>query len=318
MREVIIVAVPDGQLLDVVGPMEVFEAANELGAEPAYQVRVVSLSGGPLRTSGRLVIGTEAIATVQGDVDTTMVAGGDGTIAARRDPATVTAVAGLAARSRRITSVCTGAFVLAATGALDGRRATTHWAYVDSLARSHPNTEVDPDAIYVHDGPVWTSAGVTAGIDLALALVADDHGTALAREVARWLVVYLQRPGGQSQFSAHLAAGPPGPGPIAEVVAWVSANFDGDCSVSALATHASMSERHFARVFSAELGVTPAAHVEGVRVEAVRRQLETTTDPLALIAGRCGFGTVATMHRALQRAVGVSPGAYRDRFGPRP
>jgi transcriptional regulator GlxA family with amidase domain len=213
-----------------------------------------------------------------------------------------------------VASVCTGAFLLGAAGLLEGRRVTTHWAWADRFARDHPGVQVEPDRIFVRDGEVWTSAGVTAGIDLALALVEDDHGREAALEVARWLVVFVPRPGGQSQFSAPLAAQSAERGPLREVQEAVLAHPAGDLSVERLAERACMSPRNFARVFRRETGVTPAAWVETARVECARQLLEASSAPTETIAFECGFGTVETMRRAFRRRVGVSPGEYRDRF----
>jgi transcriptional regulator GlxA family with amidase domain len=314
MHHVALFAVPDLQILDLVGPMEVFDAANALLPRPAYGLQVVSLTGGPVLCSSGLCIETAASSGLTESLGTLVVAGGNGTRAARQDPDTVAEIARLAGLSARVTSVCSGAFLLAKAGLLAGRRATTHWSATERLAQAHPDVEVVPDALHVQDGPVWTSAGVTAGIDLALAMVAVDHGEELARQVAQWLVVYLRRPGGQSQFSAHLAAQVPTRPSMAKVMAHIAAHPQTDLSVAALARRATMSPRHFARVFAAEVGVTPAAHVERIRVEAARHQLETTDQPLAQIAERCGFGTVATLHRAMRRVAGVTPAAYRARF----
>ena len=221
-----------------------------------------------------------------------------------------------AKRSRRVTSVCSGAFVLAAAGLLDGRRATTHWQWCDTLARTYPEIDVERDAIFVVDGPVYTSAGVTAGIDLALALVEEDLGADVAREVAQELVVFLRRPGGQSQFSAQIAAHPAEREPLRAVQAYIAANVGADLSVPALAERAAMSPRNFARAFRRETGMTPAAHVESVRVEQARIALEGSEAPVESIARHCGFGTVETMRRAFHRRLGVGPAAYRSRFRP--
>jgi transcriptional regulator GlxA family with amidase domain len=210
--------------------------------------------------------------------------------------------------------VCTGAFVLAAAGLLDGRRCTTHWAYSDALARRHPTLQVEPDSIFVRDGEVWTSAGVTAGIDLALALVEEDRGSEVARTIARHLVVYLQRPGGQGQFSAAMAAQDRGGTALRDLVAWIREHLDADCSVAALARHAGMSERSLARAFRVQLDTTPAELVERCRVEAARQLLETTDLTVAAVAARTGFGTPATLHRAFGRRVRTTPADYRARF----
>jgi transcriptional regulator GlxA family with amidase domain len=221
-----------------------------------------------------------------------------------------------AGRSRRVASVCSGAFLLAGAGLLDGRRATTHWAACDELSRRHPDVVVQRDAIFVRDGQVWTSAGVTAGMDLALALVEEDLGPAAARDVARWLVLFLKRPGGQSQFSAQLASSGAGREALRELQAWIPGNLGSDLSVPALAERAHMSPRHFARAFRAEVGMTPAAYVESVRVEQARIALEGSRATVDEIARGCGFGTVETMRRAFHRRIGVGPSAYRNRFQP--
>ena len=213
-----------------------------------------------------------------------------------------------------MTSVCTGAFVLAAAGLLDGRRATTHWRWCPQLAASHPTVRVDMDAIYVHDGAVWTSAGITAGIDLALALVADDHGQRLAAAVARELVVYLRRAGGQAQFSVPLEVQAAEREPLRDLLDWIVAHPETDLSVAALARRMHLSDRQLGRVFRAELGITPAEHVELARVEAARRLLETTTAPIEQVARHAGFGTPETMQRAFRRRLGTSPSAYRLHF----
>jgi transcriptional regulator GlxA family with amidase domain len=219
-----------------------------------------------------------------------------------------------AGRSRRVASVCTGAFMLARAGLLDGRRAATHWASTEELARRHPLVTVDPDAIFVRDGDVWTSAGVTAGMDLALALVEDDLGRKVALDVARWLIVFVRRPGGQSQFSSHLRAQAAEREPLRELQEWMAAHVDADLSVPLLAARACMSERNFARAFAREVGMTPAAYVEGLRVDHARVRLETTGQKLEAVARDCGFGTVETMRRAFHRRLGVGPADYRDRF----
>ncbi len=219
-------------------------------------------------------------------------------------------------RSRRVTSVCSGALILAAAGLLDGRRATTHWSVCEIMARLYPDVEVDDDRIFVRDGHVWTSAGVTAGMDLALALVEDDHGRGLALQVARQLVLFTQRSGGQSQFSAQLAVRRAEREPLREVLAHIAEHLDDDLSVPALARRATMSPRTFARTFRAEVGTTPAAFVRASRVEAARRLLEGSDAGMADVARRCGFGTVETMHRAFRRTVNTTPGAYRRHFSP--
>jgi len=312
---VVIVAYPGVQSLDVTGPLEVFAVANRY-RPGSYRTTVTAR--GPaevVRTSSGLgIVVDKPLAAVQGPIDTLVVAGGDGTGDAVADAELVAWIRDAAARSRRVTSVCSGAFLLAAAGLLRGRRATTHWGSCALLARLHPDVDVEGDRIYVRDGDVWTSAGVTAGMDLTLALVEDDHGGPLALKVARQLVLFTQRGGGQSQFSAQLAVPRAERRPLREALGYIADHLDADLSVPALARHAAMSPRTFARSFRAEVGTTPAAYVQAVRVEAARRLLETTTDGTAEVARTCGFGTVETMHRAFRRTVHTTPGQYRRHF----
>lgn len=311
-RRVVIVAFPDVQPLDVAGPAEVFATAG------AYDVIVAAPAAVPLPTaSGYAILPQATLSQVSADpapIDTLVVAGGEGTRSAYADEALVGWLRDTAPRVRRVTSVCTGAFLLARAGLLDGRRCTTHWAWCDPLARAHPRLEVDADPIFVRDGDVWTSAGVTAGMDLALALVADDLGPRRALDVARQLVLFVRRPGGQSQFSAGLAAQQVQRPSLRELVGWMHDHLDGDLSVPALAARAHMSERHFGRAFAAECGTTPAAYVEGLRVERARLLLETTDAAVEHVAATAGFGSVETLRRAFARRVGVAPAEYRARF----
>lgn len=223
----------------------------------------------------------------------------------------------VAARTPRVASVCTGALVLAAAGLLDGYRATTHWASCEALASRHPAVTVEPDRIFVHDRDRWSSAGVTAGVDLFLAIVEADHGRELAHEVAGWLVVFVRRPGGQSQFSAQLRAQPAAEPSIAELQRWLPDHLTDDLSVEALAARVGMSPRHFARVFRRETGTTPGAYVEALRIEAARRLLEDTTLTVAAVAERVGLKHAETLHRAFVRTVGTTPARYRQHFGRR-
>jgi len=313
-RRIVILGFDDVQSLDVSGPLEVFETAERLSSG-RYRHEVVSPDGAAFKTSSGLRISPErALGEVAGPIDTLVVAGGRGVSAAQRDPATVAAVAAAAGRARRVASVCTGAFLLAKAGLLDGRRAATHWSSVDLLAERYPRVEVDPNSIFVRDGDVWTSAGVTAGIDLALALVEEDHGRATALEIARWLVVFAKRPGGQAQFSAPLAAQLAERPPIRAAQELARARPEADLTVEALAGHAHMSVRGFARAFRREVGLTPAAYVEAVRVERAVAMLQTTSAGADQIAAACGFGTPETFRRAFRRRLGVTPGEYRDRF----
>jgi transcriptional regulator GlxA family with amidase domain len=321
-RQVAILAYPDVQSLDVTGPLEVFAGAQTLieasgRAERGYDVLVLSRDGAPLRTSSGLEIVPHGdFEQTPAQLDTLIIAGGYGSREVSADPATIEWVARASARARRTASVCTGAFLLSSAGLLDGRRATTHWAAAEELARLHPAVRVDPDPIFLRDGDIWTSAGVTAGMDLALALVEEDLDREVALTIARHLVLFLRRPGNQAQFSAMLAAQEPIKEPLREVRRFVAENIAGDLSVEALAQRAHMSSRHFARSFRSETGVTPARYVESVRLEAARRALEDTPEPVAAVAQACGFGTPETMRRAFLRAFGVGPAEYRRRFHP--
>jgi transcriptional regulator GlxA family with amidase domain len=319
-RNVVIVAFPQAQSLDVTGPLEVFSGAQTLlqtqkDPRRGYRVTLVSRDGKPLRTSSGLTIVPDCdLAHAPCQIDTLIVAGGSGSRRAAEDIALVDWIAHRAKHARRTASVCNGAFVLAAAGLLDGRRATTHWFSADKLAREHPAVDVDPDPIYVRDGDVWTSAGVTAGMDLALALVEEDLDREVALTIARHLVLFLRRPGNQSQFSATLAAQQPAREPLREVQRAVLEDVGADHCVEAMAARASMSPRHFARAFRAETGLTPARYVERVRLEAARRRLEDTAQPLSSVAATCGFGTGETMRRVFIRSLGVGPAEYRRRF----
>jgi transcriptional regulator GlxA family with amidase domain len=319
-RRVVLVAYPDILALDLTGPLEVFSMANRFRRQGAgeYATEVVSADGGPIRaTSGIEIAAHRSISDCRGPIDTLLIAGGEGVEQAVRDDRLVAWLRAAARRSRRVSSVCTGSFLLAQAGLLDGRRATSHWSACPQLARLFPAITVDPDPIFIRDGNVWTSAGVTAGMDLALALVEDDLGAETAREIARWLVLFVQRSGGQAQFSAQLAAQRPERETLAELESWIADHLQDDLSVPVLAARACMSVRNFSRRFAQELGVTPASYVEAVRVEAARRLLESTGRSLADIAAVCGFGTVETMHRSFKRTVRVTPNAYRRHFSPR-
>jgi transcriptional regulator GlxA family with amidase domain len=227
-------------------------------------------------------------------------------------------VRGVAKRARRVASVCTGAFILAEAGLLNGKRATTHWMFADKLGRQYPRVIVEPDHIYVRDGHVYTSAGVTAGMDLALALVEEDFGGTIALQVAQRLVLFLRRPGGQTQFSTLLSSQASENKPLHELQVWMAENLQEDLSINHLASRVAMSPRNFARAFVREVGVTPAHLTEQLRVEAARRELETTDRGLESVAARAGFGSAEVMRRAFQRCVGTSPSHYRERFSPLP
>lgn len=310
-----VVVVYDGiAVLDVAGPLEVFDGARH-AVEDAYRVRLASVGGRDVVASSGVRLGVALdVAEVPEDPDTVVVAGGWGYAGGVAEPGLVAGIARLAARARRVTSVCTGAFLLAEAGLLDGRAATTHWAACADLARDYPRVRVDPDAIFVRDGPVVTAAGVSAGLDLALALVEEDHGAELARLIAKWLVLFLQRPGGQSQFSIWSQTRVPGDEALCRLLGDIAADPAADLSVPAIAERLSISPRHVTRVFAREVGMSPARYVERIRVEAARTLLENGADGVDTIARRCGFGTAETMRRAFLRERGVSPSAYRDRF----
>jgi transcriptional regulator GlxA family with amidase domain len=313
-REVVIVTFDAAQILDVTGPLEVFSSATRFLPAVRYRTQVVTTRGGPVRASCGLEIASTPVADISGPVDTLLVAGGADMDAAVADSELLAQVRRLAADARRITSVCSGAFVLAAAGLLAGRRATTHWAECGLLDDSYADVTVDRDAIYVHDGNVWTSAGVTAGIDLALALVADDHGHQAAATIARQLVVYLQRSGGQAQFSALLAGQAVDTEPVRDLLSWIRDHLTEDLSVPALARRVNLSERQFTRVFKAEVGATAADHVEAVRLESACRLLETTDRTIGQVATACGFGTPETMNRTFRRRLNTTPGEHRHHF----
>ena len=316
-KTVWVVTFPDAEILDVTGPLEVFAIANRIdpGPRPRYDVSLVAPAAGPVATSsGVSLVAHRSITQATGAVDTLIVAGGLGTRAAIGDRRLVGWIARTARRARRVASVCTGAFLLGEAGLLDGRRVTTHWFACESLQRRFPNARVESDPIFVRDGALATSAGITAGIDLALDLVEEDFGRDLALTVARWLVVYLRRPGGQSQFSVQLAAQTAERDGVRDVQQWIVDHLDADLSIPALARRARMSPRNFARVFRREVGRTPAAFVEEHRVETARRLLETTGRSVAEVAEACGFGRVETMHRAFRRRLRVAPAQYRRHF----
>jgi transcriptional regulator GlxA family with amidase domain len=321
-RDVVIVVYPGVQSLDMTGPLEVFVGAHQLIAatgrsERGYRVTVASLDGSPLSTSSGLeIVPGASLAQAPRAIDTLIVAGGAGSQDASAEQALLDWLAGAAPSARRVASVCTGAFVLAAAGLLDGRRATTHWASAAELAQRYPAVEVDPEPIYLCDGPVWTSAGVTAGMDLALAMVEEDLDRETALTIARHLVLFLRRPGNQAQFSATLAGQQPEREPLRDVQRYALEHVGEDLSVQALAARAHMSPRNFARAFAAETGVTPGRYVERVRLDAARRALEDTAQPIATVAAACGFGAAETMRRTFLRALGVAPAEYRRRYHP--
>ncbi|MGV9268886.1 GlxA family transcriptional regulator [Kitasatospora sp. NPDC003701] len=319
-HRVVIAVFPDVDLLDVTGPAEVFALANrETDGRAGYEVRLAGPEAGPVVTSaGVRLVADLSFAEVGGAVDTLLVPGAvdlhpDGPVA-RVDDTVVEWVKATAPHARRIASVCVGAHLLAAAGLLDGRRATTHWSTAAQLASEHPQVRVDADPIFVRSGRVWTGAGISTCMDLALALVAEDHGEDLALAVARQLVMYLRRQGGQSQFSVPLSRPAPARRDIDELRVFITEHLDEDLSASVLAGRMCLSERHFARVFRQETGTSPAAYVEAARVEAARRLLETTDQPLEQIAAATGVGSVETLHRAFRKQINTTPASYRRRF----
>jgi transcriptional regulator GlxA family with amidase domain len=317
LRDVVIVGFPGVQPIDVVGPHEVFAGANsvleDLGRAACYRVTVVSSEGQVQSASGLRVL-TDSLPGSSTAIDTLVIPGGDGVFHALHDRHLVDWVRRTAPRCRRVACVCTGSFLAAEAGLLDGRSVTTHWARAEQLARLFPEVRVDAEPLYRRDGNVWTSAGVTAGIDLSLALVSDDVGTVVAQTVSRWLVMFLHRPGGQSQYAAPVWTRHADRDGIRVVQQMVEADPGGDHSVTAMARRAAMSPRHFSRVFAAEVGASPARFVESVRVQRARDLLESTADTLDTIAAHCGFGTAETLRRAVHRHLGVAPDTYRRRF----
>ena len=315
-RQIVLVAFEGMQLLELIGPAEVFDAANRVLGRPAYRLLVSTRDGKSVHSGAGLRFAPDvALSHVPGrDLDTVIVGGGMNIDEALGDTQLVEGVRRLAGGARRTCSVCTGAFLLAQAGLLKDRRATTHWAFCDELGRRFPDVTVEPDRIFVRDGTTTTSAGSTAGIDLALALVQEDHGADLARTVARWLVVFLQRPGGQSQFSERLALPVTASAHVQGVLDEIVADPAGDHRPSQLARRASVSERHLRRIFLKQTNTTPARFVERVRVESARGMLENISIPIATVASQCGFGSTETMRRAFLRILGVGPGEYRARF----
>jgi transcriptional regulator GlxA family with amidase domain len=317
VRVIDVLTYPAVQLLDVTGPIQVFASANDLvagsGGVRPYVLRVVAQGGQGVTASAGLALAAGPLPPVGEALDTLLVAGGEGAEAAAEDPALVDWVRERATRARRVASVCTGAFLLAAAGVLDGRRAATHWMYCARLAERFPAVRVEPDPIFVCDGSVWTSAGVTAGIDLALALVEEDLGRSVALAVARYLVVFLKRPGGQAQFSAPLSL-QTAEDKFGALHGWINDHLEGDLSLSILADQAGMSERSFSRRYAEAMGQTPARAIERLRVDAARRQLSDSKVAVKRIAQRCGFGTEETMRRSFLRLLSTTPQDYRARF----
>ncbi|WP_034292727.1 GlxA family transcriptional regulator [Herbaspirillum sp. RV1423] len=319
---VVLLAYPGMNLIDLSGPLQSFVTAGRIGPaagvgepRPLYEVRVLSAQGGALLTGAGLTVTTEPLEALDGQaIDTLIAPGGSVGEAFEADPALVAWIGKNAARARRVCSVCTGAFLLAAAGLLDGKRVTTHWDWALRLQQQYPAIEVDPEPIFIREGDIWTSAGVTAGIDLALALIEQDYGHKVAIATARQLVMFIKRPGGQSQFSVPLVSQSSENARFAELHAWIAGNLKNDLRVENLASRVNMSPRTFARTYVAEQGRTPAKTVEAMRLEAACRALEETDLPLKSIATETGHGEEQNLRRVFQRQLGVSPAQYRSRF----
>jgi transcriptional regulator GlxA family with amidase domain len=299
---------PDFQILDAAGPIAAFEIAARL-VPNAYELTILSTGGDLVRSSSGALLASLPVQTA-GALDTLLIVGGLGSRQAMHCPTTQAFVRARALSARRMCGVCSGAFLLAAAGLLDGRRATTHWRRAEELARLFPRVAVEPDAIHVHDGPVWTSAGITAGIDLALALIAEDCGDPIARRVAQTMVVYYRRPGGQSQFSALLDMGGDETR-FSALLGWMRAHLDARLTIDVLADQAAMSPRHFTRAFKQAMGVSPAKAVERLRLEVARERTEHSSQPIEAIAAATGFHDPERMRRAFLRAFGQPPQAMR-------
>jgi transcriptional regulator GlxA family with amidase domain len=323
-RRIAILLYPGVQSLDVTGPLEVFSAATQAlaargGQDPGYEVVTVARSREPLASSSGLrLLPDRALPRAGEGIDTLIVPGGSGREQVLEDETLIRWLVRSPGSCRRVAAVCTGSFLLAAAGVLDGRRATTHWAFARKLALDYPAVQVDADPIFIRDGRIWTSAGVTAGMDLALTMVEEDHDRELALLVARHLVLFLRRPGNQSQFSATLQAQEPRSQPLREAQRLVIEDLAGDHSVEAMAARAHMSQRNFARAFRLQTATTPARYVESVRLEAARRLLEESAETIEAVALTCGFGTAETMRRSFLRALAVGPAEYRRRFSSAP
>lgn len=309
------------QMLDLVGPLEIFAAANEFvrrsgrSNQDFYRLEIVSLDGKPVRTSNGLKLeASHSLKWSPSSLDTLVVPGRLGMHGLLREKNLIPWIRKNASRARRVVSVCSGAFLLAEAGLLDGRRATTHWAGCDQLKKRHPSIRVEPDPIFVRDGAIYTSAGVTAGMDLALALIEEDLGQSIALELARWFVMFVKRPGGQAQFSVQLKGQVSSSPAIQKLLGWIAENLDQDLEVEKLARKAGQSPRHFARVFAREVGKAPASYVLEARLERARRELEDSPQGIKVVAARAGFGSEESLRRVFLRRLGVTPGEYRKRF----
>ncbi|WP_199431669.1 GlxA family transcriptional regulator [Qaidamihabitans albus] len=312
MRRVVLVGYDDAELLDIACPSDVFDAANRLRGTPDYDIRLATLDGRPVRCgSGLTLLSQQRLDRLAGPVDTLIVAGGLGHEHAAADVRLTTHLRRLAGHSRRVASVCTGATVLAATNLLEGRRVTTHWRWAERLAARHPGVTVDPAPLFVRDGNVYTSAGVTSALDLSLALVEEDHGPSLARDIARHLVTYLQRPGNQAQVSMFLATTAPEHRVLRDLTGHIAAQPAGDLSSPALAAKAGLSVRQLSRLFQEHLGTSPSRYVRTVRTEAAATLLVASELPLSAVARRCGFRSTETLRQAFLDLYDAPPSSYR-------
>lgn len=320
-RHITMLAVTNSVILDICAPLDVFSFVNlwlqmsGLSADPVYSLSIVAHESGPVSTtSGIKIVADRGLDDAHDDVDTLLIAGGIGAEYDTPDPQVIAYLQRMAPKVRRMASICTGAFLLAESGLLNGRKATTHWMFCERFARKYPQIQLDADRIYVRDGHIYTSGGVTSGIDLALALVEEDWGHKTALMVARAIVVFMSRPGGQSQFSALMLNEAKSRKDFRDLQAWITVNLQSDLSVEALSARMAMSPRNFCRVFTEETGTTPAKFVEIVRLEAARNKLERTAEAVDMIATRCGFGNAEHMRRTFQRHLKISPQDYRQRF----
>lgn len=320
-KRIVLLGVPESQILDIAGPAEVFARSSHLLVEKKtrvrYQVELASVAGSTVSTTCGLRLSSHLPYTkVSGPVDTLLVVGGRGIPTSPGAPEILTWLRRMAKRVRRLGSVCTGAFLLAEAGLLDRRRATTHWYWCQEFARRYPKVRVEPDAIFVRDGHIYTSAGITAGMDLCLALVEEDQGHEVAVQVARELVLFLRRAGGQSQYSSLLELETASSPSLQELRLWILDHLREHLPVERLASRAAMSPRNFARVFVRELGTTPAKFVQQMRLEAARKRLEESRESIVQVASVCGFGSLDSMRRAFEETLGITPHVYRERFRP--
>jgi transcriptional regulator GlxA family with amidase domain len=312
MRKVVILGYPDAVLVEIASTADAFDIANRLGATPRYNLTLAGPTQQPMRCSSGLTLLTSSrLDRINGALDTLVIAGGPGSYQTLTDTRLLAQVRRLATASKRVASICSGAFVLAAAGLLDGKRATTHWAYASDLARRYPAVNVDPAPLYIKEDKIYTAAGVTSALDLTLALIEEDHGPTLAREVAKSLVVYRQRPGNQAQVSMFLASPPARHRTVRDVVGHIAGHLDADLGTPALAAIAGTSVRQLTRLFHTHLGRTPSRYVRAVRTEAAAKLLSDTELPLAAVARRCGFHSTESLRQAFLEHYGASPSMYR-------